>query len=373
MAEPAEKYSPAKSKSNGPATGKPKAAKAELRRADEDPVGNVYDSRLIRRLGRYLIPYWWQATVSSIAVSLKSLSDVAGPYLVKVAIDRYMTGHPSPATNWLTRRLPVDPTSGITQLALIYIATLASAYFFEFVQTYLMQWTGQKIMFDLRSQIFRHIQSMHVGFFDRNPVGRLVTRVTSDVDALNEMFTSGVLAIFEDVFALTFIVYIMLRMSWPLALLTLSVIPGILYATKLFREHVRDSYRRQRAATARINSFTQEYVSGMSVVQLFNRERRAFRDFSAVNAENKRAWTDAIFAYALYYPVVEFLSSLAIALVIWFGGRAVLHTEFVNSHGRWLTAHSFLLSSSANTVQFTVFGTVTLGILIAFIQYAQRF
>ncbi|HTW47996.1 MAG TPA: ABC transporter ATP-binding protein, partial [Acidobacteriaceae bacterium] len=196
---------------------------------------------------------------------------------------------------------------------------------------------------------------------------------TSDVDALNEMFTSGVLAIFEDVFALTFIVYIMLRMSWPLALLTLSVIPGILYATKLFREHVRDSYRRQRAATARINSFTQEYVSGMSVVQLFNRERRAFRDFSAVNAENKRAWTDAIFAYALYYPVVEFLSSLAIALVIWFGGRAVLHTEFVNSHGRWLTAHSFLLSSSANTVQFTVFGTVTLGILIAFIQYAQRF
>jgi len=226
-----------------------------------------------------------------------------------------------------------------------------------------MQWTGQKIMFDLRSQIFRHIQSMSVAFFDRTPVGRLVTRVTSDVDALNEMFTSGVLAIFEDVFALAFIVAIMLTMSWPLALLTVSAIPGILYATHLFRRHVRQSYRRQRAATAKINAFTQEYVSGMSVVQLFNREPRAFRDFSAVNHENKLAWTDAIFAYALYYPVVELLSSAAIALVIWYGGLAVLRntTFFAHLTGA-LPAHAPGL-----------FGAVTLGTLIAFIQYAQRF
>jgi ATP-binding cassette subfamily B protein len=217
----------------------------------------------------------------------------------------------------------------------------------------MMQWTGQKIMFDLRRQIFRHIQRMSVAFFDRNPVGRLVTRVTSDVDALNEMFTSGVLAIFEDIFILGFIVAIMVQMSWLLALLTLSVIPCILYATKLFRDHVRESYRRQRAATAKINAFTQEYVSGMAVVQLFNRERRAFRDFSAVNDENKQAWTDAIFAYALYYPVVELLSSIAIGLVIWRGGLAVLH---------------------ANPNLTTFFHpVVTLGILIAFIQYAQRF
>jgi ATP-binding cassette subfamily B protein len=230
-----------------------------------------------------------------------------------------------------------------------------------------MQWTGQKIMFDLRSQIFRHLQRMSPAFFDRNPVGKLVTRVTSDVDALNEMFTSGVLAIFEDVFVLAFIVIIMLKMSWPLALLTISVIPVILYVTRIFRKHVRDSYRRQRAATARINSFTQEYVSGMSVVQLFNRERRAFNDFSSVNAENKKAWGDAIFAYALYYPIVEFLSSTAIALVIWFGGDAVLR----NAHslpgfppGTFLNGHILVHS---------VFGTVTIGILIAFIQYAQRF
>jgi ATP-binding cassette subfamily B protein len=238
----------------------------------------------------------------------------------------------------------------------MYLASLGLIFALEFVQTYMMQWTGQKIMFDLRRQIFRHIQQMHVGFFDRNPVGRLVTRLTSDVDALNDMFTSGVLAIFEDIFVLAFIVAIMVKMSWLLALLTLAVIPLILYATHLFRRHVRESYRRQRAATAKINSFTQEYVSGMSVVQLFNREQRAFRDFSAVNDENKRAWSDAIFAYALYYPVVEFLSSIAIALVIWRGGIAVLHANPT------LAAHAGFLHP-----------VVTLGILIAFIQYAQRF
>lgn len=321
----------------------------------------------MRRLGRYLVPYKLAATVSAGAILLKSASDVTGPYLIKVAVDTYLA--PTRNPGWLARHLSPNAVAGINELALLYFGALLLSFGLEFVQTYLMQWTGQKIMFDLRSQIFRHIQRMHVGFFDRNPVGRLVTRVTSDVDALNEMFTSGVLAIFEDVFALTFIVVIMLQMSWPLALLTLSVIPGILYATKRFREHVRDSYRRQRAATAKINSFTQEYVSGMSVVQLFNRERRAFRDFSAVNAENKHAWTDAIFAYALYYPVVEFLSSIAIALVIWFGGRAVLfaaaHTWAAHQHHRYLTT---------GVGHFSLFGNiVTLGVLIAFIQYAQRF
>ena len=246
--------------------------------------------------------------------------------------------------------------NGITQIAMLYLGALLITYVLEFLQTYTMQWTGQKIMFDLRSQIFRHLQLMSPAFFDHNPVGRLVTRVTSDVDALNEMFTSGVLAIFEDVFVLAFIVIIMLRMSWPLALLAISVIPAILYVTRIFRRHVRDSYRRQRHATARINSFTQEYVSGMPIVQLFNRERRAFNDYSAVNAENKKAWSDAIFAYALYYPIVEFLSSTAIALVIWFGGAAVLRNTAYGSGLR----HS-------------IFGGVTLGILIAFIQYAQRF
>ena len=310
---------------------------------DDEVAGKAYDGRLMRRLLTYLRPYKLQTALSAIAIIFKAGSDVLGPYLVKVAVDTYMTDTPAAKLSWLARHLSTKPMTGITQIASLYLGALLVTYILEFLQTYLMQWTGQKIMFDLRSQIFRHLQRMHPAFFDRNPVGKLVTRVTSDVDALNEMFTSGVLAIFEDVFVLAFIVIIMLRMNWALALLTISVIPAILYVTRIFRKHVRDSYRRQRAATARINSFTQEYVSGMSVVQLFNRERRAFKDFSSVNAENKRAWSDAIFAYALYYPIVEFLSSTAIALVIWRGGGSVLR------------------------------GTVTLGVLIAFMQYAQRF
>jgi ATP-binding cassette subfamily B multidrug efflux pump len=329
---------------------------------DDEVVGKVYDGRLMRRLLTYLRPYKLQTALSCISIIFKAASDVMGPYLVKVAVDTYMSDTPPAKLSWLARHLSSRPINGITQIGLLYLGALLFTYVLEFIQTYMMQWTGQKIMFDLRSQIFRHLQRMSPAFFDRNPVGKLVTRVTSDVDALNEMFTSGVLAIFEDVFVLSFIVIIMLRMSWPLALLTISVIPVILYVTKIFRRHVRDSYRRQRGATARINSFTQEYVSGMSVVQLFNREKRAFNDYSAVNAENKQAWTDAIFAYALYYPIVEFLSSFAIALVIWRGGIAVLRNA------------TFLatLPPGLNHVS-GLFGTVTLGVLIAFIQYAQRF
>ena len=334
---------------------------------DDDVVGKAYDSRLMRRLLRYLSPYKLQAALSAVAIFIKSGSDVFGPYLVKVAVDTYLA--PTPGKHsWLSRHLSRVPLTGVTEIAALYLGALCLSFLLEFVQTYLMQWTGQKIMFDLRAQIFRHLQRMHVAFFDRNPVGRLVTRVTSDVDALNEMFTSGVLAIFEDVFALSYIIAIMLSMSWPLALLTLAVLPLIVYATQLFRVHVRDSYRRQRAATAKINAFTQEYVSGMSVVQLFNREKRAFDDYNAINNENKLAWTDAIFAYALYYPVVEFLSSVAIAMVVWAGGRAVLNSERFH----WLSAHVYTLPGDP-TLHTSLFGVVSLGVLIAFIQYAQRF
>jgi ATP-binding cassette subfamily B protein len=335
--------------------------------ASDDVVGKVYDARLMRRLVRYLTPYKLQVAISAVCIVIKAASDVSGPYFVLVAVDTYFD--PSSGKHgWLSRHLSTDPLTGVTQLAMLYLGSLFLTFALEFVQTYLMQWTGQKIMFDLRKQIFSHIQRMSVSFFDRTPVGRLVTRLTSDVDALNEMFTSGVLAIFEDIFILAFIVAIMLWKSWPLALLTLTAIPGILYATSLFRKHVRQSYRRQRAATAKINAFTQEYVSGMSIVQLFNREPRAFRDFSDINDENKSAWTDAIFAYALYYPVVELISSIAIALIIWIGGRAALQS----SEFHWLTGHSYLLPHG-DVVHYSFFGTVTLGVLIAFIQYAQRF
>src|ERR1700748_1975306 len=250
---------------------------------EEDVVGKAYDSRLMGRLLRYLRPYKWQAGISLTAIILKALADILGPYLTKVAIERYMTQDATGKSNSLRPHLSASPAAGITQIALIYIGALCFSYVLEFAQTYLMQWTGQKIMYDMRSQIFRHLQRMHVAFFDRNPVGRLVTRLTSDVDALNEMFTAGVFAIFEDVFVLLGIVIVMLKMSWWLALLCFSVLPVILLITRIFRKHVRDSYRRIRTAIARINSFTQEHVSGMSVVQLFNREQRAFNDFEAVN------------------------------------------------------------------------------------------
>jgi len=317
--------------------------KADAQKKDEDPVGKVYDSRLMKRLGHYLRPYWIQATVSSLAVSLKSLSDVTGPYLVKVAIDRYLTGTPGPATNWFTRRLPADPYHGITVLATVYIGALVSAYFFEFIQTYMMQWMGQKIMFDLRRDIFRHMQRMHIGFFDHHAVGRLVTRLTSDVDAINEMFTAGVLAIVDDFFNLTIMAGVMLAINWKLALIAFAVLPLILIVTRMFRDSVRESYRRVRAAIARINSFTQEHISGMAVVQLFNREARAYQDFEDVNRLHMIAFKDTIFAYALYYPAVEILSAVAIALVIWRGGFGVLS------------------------------GAVTIGVLAMFIQYSQRF
>ncbi len=288
-----------------------------LRKPDEDPIGKVYDSRLMRRLSRYVRPYWLQAGISSLAVCLKSLCDVAGPILVMVAVDRYLAPEASAkdaanvVAHWvansspLARVLPSGAVPGVTRLAVIYLALLISAYLFEVVQVYLMQWTGQKIMFDLRRDIFRHMQRMHVGFFDTHPVGRLVTRLTSDVDAINDMFTDGILSIVNDIFMLSIMAAVMLAISWWLALLAFCVLPLILVVTRIFRDHVRESYRRVRTAIARINSFTQEHISGMSVVQLFNREDRAYKDFEAVNRQHMVAFIDTIFAYALYYPAVE--------------------------------------------------------------------
>jgi len=310
---------------------------------DDDVIGKVYDRRLMGRLLRYLRPYKWQSAVSFVAILLKAASDVVGPFLFKVGIDNYLTSRKPINPSWLARHLSPVPTTGITQLAGIYLGALLLTYLFQFVQTYLIQWMGQKVMFDLRSQIFRHIQGMHVAFFDRNPVGRLVTRLTSDVDALNEMFTSGVFAIFDDVFVLAGIVIIMLQMNWKLALLAFAVLPLIGAVTVVFRKHVRSSYRRIRSAIARINAFTQEHISGMSVVQLFNREQRAHDDFAAVNRQHMVAFKDAILAYALYYPAVEILSTVAIALVLWRGGNGVLR------------------------------GAVTVGVLVAFMQYSLRF
>src|SRR4051812_28015186 len=309
---------------------------------EEEVLGKAYDSRLMRRILRYLRPYRWQVTVALVSIVLKAGADVLGPFLTMVAIDRYLAPtHSKPA--WLTSWLSPRPLTGIAEIAGIYVGLTIFSFLLEYLQTYFMQWAGQMVMFDLRSEIFRHLQRMHIGFYDKNPVGRLVTRVTTDVDALNEMFTSGVVSIFEDIFVLAGILAIMLGVNWKLALITFAVLPFIGYATKIFRDKVRDSYRRIRTAIARINAHLQEHVSGMVVLQLFNREKRAFDTFSKVNAQHMEAFKDAIMAHAVYYPIVEILSAAAIASVIWFGSHGVVHN------------------------------LTTIGVLIAFIQYAQRF
>jgi len=329
---------------------------------EEEVLGKAYDSRLMRRLLTYLRPYRWQVTVAIVSIILKSFADVLGPYLVKVAVDRYLAptnGSTSGLWNWLSSK----PLTGMAQISTIYFGLLIFTFVLEFLQTYYMQWTGQQIMFDLRSQIFRHLQRMHVAFYDKNPVGRLVTRVTTDVDALNEMFTSGVVSIFEDLFVLAGILGIMLCMNWKLALITFGVLPFIVFATKIFRDKVRDSYRRIRTAIARINSYLQEHVSGMVVLQLFNRERRAYNRFVEINRSHMDAFKDAILAYSVYYPIVDLFSSVAIASVIWWGGQDVIRRISVTTFE--FTRHPLGLHPVA--------AVASLGVLIAFTQYAMRF
>ena len=309
---------------------------------EEEVLGKAYDARLMKRLLTYLHSYRWQVAVALVAIVLKAGADVLGPYLTKVAIDKYLASHRE-AHSLLDRWLSPRPLTGIAQITAMYIGLLLFSFLLEFTQTYIMQWAGQKVMFDLRSQIFRHLQRLHISFYDRNPVGRLVTRVTSDVDALNEMFTAGVVSIFEDIFVLAGILVIMLNMSWRLALITFAVLPFIFYATSIFRRKVRDSYRRIRVAIARINAYLQEHVTGIVVLQLFNREKRSYERFEKINQTHMDAFKDAIMAHAVYYPIVEVLSAIAIACVVWFGGNEVVR------------------------------GFVTLGVLVAFMQYAQRF
>ncbi len=310
---------------------------------EEEVLGKAYDARLMRRLLTYLKPYRLQVALALVAIIIKAGADVLGPYLTKVAIDKYLAHKAGAGHSFLDDVLSSQPLVGIAQIGMIYIGLLTFSFVLEFAQTYLMQWTGQKVMFDLRSQIYRHLQHMHIAFFDRNPVGRLVTRVTTDVDALNEMFTAGVVSIFEDVFVLAGIIAIMLNMSWQLALIAMAVLPLIYLVTSIFRKHVRDSYRRIRVAIARINAYLQEHVTGIAVLQLFNREQRSYAEFKTINASHMLAFKDAILAYAFYYPVVEILSAIAMASILWYGGSSVLA------------------------------GSLSLGVVVAFMQYAQRF
>ncbi len=309
---------------------------------EEEVLGKAYDSRLMKRLLRYLIPYWPTVLGASAAMIVHSSLQVVGPFLTKVAVDRYLvatTRQPTFLDPWLSP----DSVTGLTQIVGLYLLALSVMFVLDYAQTYYMQMVGQRAMYDLRMELMKHLHRLSTQFFDHNPVGRLVTRVTSDVDVINEMFTSGVVAIFGDFFSLFFIVVVMLRMDWRLALVTFAVLPLIVLATMLFRRVVRECYRRQRVAIARINAHLAEHLTGMNVVQLYNREEKSFVEFDRINTVHKVAYLDSVYAHSLYYPTVEVLSYVAIASILWYGGRQVL--------GEGLT----------------------IGILVAFIQYAQRF
>jgi ATP-binding cassette subfamily B protein len=295
---------------------------------DDDILGKAYDARLMRRLLTYLRPYWRQVAVAFAAITCGAGMALAQPYLMKVAIDQHIA----------TGRL-----EGLAALALAYVAVLVLAFAAEYVQTWTMQLTGQRIMFDIRMAIYRHLQRLDVRYYDRNPVGRLMTRVTSDVDVLNDLFTSGVVTIFGDVFTLAGIMGVMLWMNWRLALVAFAVLPLIVLVTQWFRRNVRESYRVVRGWIARINAFLQENITGMSTVQLFRREARNFSKFDDIDGKHRDANVESIFYYAVFYPAIEAISALASALIIWYGGANVLG------------------------------GTLTLGALAAFLQYSQRF
>jgi ATP-binding cassette, subfamily B, multidrug efflux pump len=295
---------------------------------EEEVLGKAYDGRLMRRLLGYLRPYVLYVAVALAAIISHSILQLAQPYLMKLAIDRYIAQ---------------GDLSGLDWIALGFLAILVASFALEYAQTYTMQFVGQRIMYDLRMQIYTHLQRLDIRFYDRNPVGRLMTRVTSDVDVLNDLFTGGVVAVFGDVFTLVGIMIVLLVMDWRLALIAFSVLPLIVLVTQWFRRNVRDSYRTVRLWIARINAFLQEHITGMSTVQLFGRERQAFERFDEINRKHRDANIDSIFYYAVFYPAIEIIASLASALIIWYGGGWVLQ------------------------------GTVTLGALVAFLQYAQRF
>ncbi len=295
---------------------------------DDEVLGKAYDAKLMRRLLAYLRPYWRQVIVAMAAILIGAAAQLAQPYLIKIAIDRHI------AAGQLT---------GLDRLAGLYFVILVAAFAAEYVQTWTLQLTGQRIMFDLRMAIYGHLQRLDLSYYDRNPVGRLMTRVTSDVDVLNDLFTSGIVTVFGDVLALAGIMVVMLWMNWRLALVAFSVLPLIVLVTQWFRRHVRESYRVVRGWIARINAFLQENITGMSTVQLFRREALNFARFDEIDRMHRDANIESIFYYAVFYPAIEVVAALASALIIWYGGGDVLRNA------------------------------VTLGALVAFLQYSMRF
>lgn len=295
---------------------------------EDEILGKAYDARLMRRLLTYVRPYRTTVVISVVLLLLAAAADLAGPYFVKVAIDRYIRN---------------GDMAGVARVAALYLLTLAVGASLRYGQNYITQILGQQVMYDLRMELFAHFQRLAVAFFSKNPVGRLMTRITNDVDTLYEMVTSGVVTVFGDVFMLVGIVVAMLLLDWRLALAAFVVLPALVLSTLWFQSRSRESYRAIRVRIARINAYLNENIMGMGVVQLFNRQRRNFERFDDLNRDHFAAHLRAVQTFALFHPSVGFISSVATGLLIWYGGGRVVQ------------------------------GAVTLGVLVASIQYTERF
>jgi ATP-binding cassette, subfamily B, multidrug efflux pump len=310
---------------------------------EEEVLGKAYDGRLMRRLLTYIRPYKTELAIALVLLTINAVLQAVGPLLTEFAVDRYLAppAHRTPA--WLDHYLSSSPWTGLAQVSLLYLTALLAALVCDFGEQYLMQWIGQKAMFDLRRQLMAHLQRLDVAYYDHNPVGRLVTRLTTDVDALNELFSSGLLMILGDFLMLSVVVAVMLKLSPGMTAVVLAVMPLVVLVTIRFRRSVQQSYRRIRVAIARINSYLQEHINGITVLQLFNREAKSRAEFDRINRDHMDAYKDAITAYGWFYPWVEFLGMLALALLLAYGGFRIRG------------------------------GAITLGVLVAFFQYGLRF
>ncbi|HET9952017.1 MAG TPA: ABC transporter ATP-binding protein [Candidatus Eisenbacteria bacterium] len=306
---------------------------------DIDAQGAIYDRRLAGRLLRFLRPYRKEVVISVLLLAVLSVLEVAGPYLTKVAIDTYV----KPTEGAGAAALPADAARGLLLLGAAYVAVLAVAFGLRYFQTYIMSMVGQRAMQDLRLSIFRHLGTLSPSYYDTRPVGRILTRVTQDVAVLNELFAQGVVAVIGDIFMLVGIVGAMLWLDWKLALVTLTTVPLLMAATAVFRAKVRVSYRRVRTRLARLNGFLQEHLQGLDVLKYFNTEAKETRKFDRANRDHYVAHLENMFHYAVFFPTVEIIGALGLGLIVWYGGAGV------------------------------VAGTVTFGVVVAFIQYADRF
>ena len=323
---------------------------------EEEILGKAYDARLMRRLLTYVRPYRWMTAAAVALILLSSALQLVGPLATAVALDLFIRppqARPAVLSNVSSMVRDallahgIEPArvqaQGVAVVAMVAVAAVVLTFITLYLEGYVMMLMGQYIMYDLRNQIFGHLQRLPIAFFDRNPIGRLVTRVTTDVDALNEMFTSGLVELLGDVLLLAGIVVVLFWLDWRLAIVAFSIVPLLAMITAWFRAGVRQAFRDVRVKIAAINAFLQENVTGMPVVQLFGRERRAYEEFVEINDRHRAANVRSIFYYAVYYPGVELITAAGIGLLIWVGGGQALA------------------------------GAVSLGALIAFLQYAQRF